>query len=53
MYALMINEGEAVVVDGGGLDNDNEILGATSEEGMPLTLTMNDALIERVRAKTM
>jgi hypothetical protein len=34
MYALMISKGEAVIGDGGGSENDNEILGTTSVDGM-------------------
>jgi hypothetical protein len=50
MFAFMVSKGEAVIVDGGGSDNNNEILGATSADGMPL---MRDvAILERVRAMT-
>ena len=52
MYAMTSNNGDdAIIVDGnGGSDGDNEVLGALSEAGMPMT--RDDALIERVRAKT-
>ncbi len=50
MYALMMSKGEADVVDGGSLDDNNVILGATSAEGM--SLMRDDVLIEHVREKT-
>ena len=52
MYAMTSNNGDdAIIVDGNvGSDGDNEVLGAVSEAGMPMT--KDDALIERVRAKT-
>ncbi len=37
MYALMLSEGKDAVVDGVESDNDNEILGATSVDGTPLS----------------
>jgi hypothetical protein len=37
MYVLMLSEGEDDVVDGVGSNNDNEILGAMSVEGMRLS----------------
>ena len=50
MLALMIRKGEAVIVDCGGSGNDNQILGANSADGMPLTRDV--AMIEHVRAMT-
>jgi hypothetical protein len=52
MYAMMSNNGDdAMIVDGNdGSDDGNEVLGAVSEGGMPMT--RDDALIERDMAKT-
>ena len=52
MFAMMsVNGDDTMIIDGNhnGLDDDNEVLGAVSEAGMPMT--RDDALIERVGAK--
>jgi hypothetical protein len=51
MFALSLREGEAVIVDGSlGLDNDNEVLGVTTAEGMPLTRDDFDVVEESINA---
>jgi hypothetical protein len=37
MYALTLRKGKDAIVDGDGSEDDNEILGATSVVGMPLS----------------
>jgi hypothetical protein len=46
MFALMTKEGDTLLVEDASDDND-EILGATSEEGMPMMC--DDALIDSIR----
>ncbi len=51
MYVMTSNNGDedAMIIDGNDRsDDDNDVLGAVSEAGMPMT--RDDALIERVRA---
>jgi hypothetical protein len=47
MYALMLSEGKDAIVDSVGSDYDNEILGTTSVDGMPLfrDVMMKETLI--------
>jgi hypothetical protein len=50
MYALALSEGDSILVDEVCLDDNDDVLGAISAYGMPLT--RDDTLIERVRAQT-
>jgi hypothetical protein len=47
MLALMTKDGNTLLVEGDGSDDDDKILGATSEEGIPMTC--DNALIDSIR----
>jgi hypothetical protein len=50
LFALMTKDGDTVHVDGDASDDDDEVLGTTSEEGMPIMRV--DVLIDSIRVKT-
>ncbi len=50
MFALMTKDCNTVLVEGDASDDNNKVLGETSEEGIPLM--RDDALIDSIRLKT-